>query len=120
MLGEERGHRVAPWTEGTVEEMVEMRSFDRTIRASTRLVTCNLRRALPLPPSRGPPLVMSVLLETSLGDIVIDLEVDSCPKTCENFLKLCKVYYYNLNAFFNGEHIYCCVMGTKPDAIITS
>ena len=46
---------------------------------------------------------MSVLFETSLGDIVIDLEVDSCPKTCENFLKLCKVYYYNLNAFFNGK-----------------
>ncbi|KDR84238.1 hypothetical protein GALMADRAFT_55395 [Galerina marginata CBS 339.88] len=44
---------------------------------------------------------MSVLFETSLGDIVIDLEVESCPKTCENFLKLCKVYYYNLNAFFN-------------------
>ncbi|KAJ8507373.1 hypothetical protein ONZ45_g10238 [Pleurotus djamor] len=44
---------------------------------------------------------MSVLFETSLGDIVIDLEVDSCPKTCENFLKLCKIYYYNLNAFFN-------------------
>lgn len=44
---------------------------------------------------------MSVLLETSLGDIVIDLHVDLCPKTCENFLKLCKVYYYNLNAFFN-------------------
>ncbi|KAJ7231438.1 cyclophilin-like domain-containing protein [Mycena haematopus] len=44
---------------------------------------------------------MSVLLETSVGDLVIDLEVDACPKTCENFLKLCKVYYYNLNAFFN-------------------
>ncbi|EIW76174.1 cyclophilin-like protein [Coniophora puteana RWD-64-598 SS2] len=44
---------------------------------------------------------MSVLFETSLGDIVIDLEVDLCPKLCENFLKLCKVYYYNLNAFFN-------------------
>ncbi|KAL6307159.1 cyclophilin-like domain-containing protein [Sparassis latifolia] len=44
---------------------------------------------------------MSVLFETSLGDIVIDLEVEACPKTCENFLKLCKVYYYNLNAFFN-------------------
>ncbi|KAF4575353.1 Peptidyl-prolyl cis-trans isomerase [Pleurotus pulmonarius] len=44
---------------------------------------------------------MSVLLETSLGDLVIDLEVDACPKTCENFLKLCKIYYYNLNAFFN-------------------
>lgn len=46
---------------------------------------------------------MSVLLETSVGDLVIDLEIDACPKTCENFLKLCKVYYYNLNAFFNGE-----------------
>jgi peptidyl-prolyl cis-trans isomerase-like 4 len=45
---------------------------------------------------------MSVLFETSLGDLVIDLEVETCPKTCENFLKLCKVYYYNLNAFFNG------------------
>ncbi|CAE7218821.1 unnamed protein product [Rhizoctonia solani] len=44
---------------------------------------------------------MSVLLETSLGDLVIDLEVEKCPRTCENFLKLCKVYYYNLHAFFN-------------------
>ncbi|KAK0207053.1 cyclophilin-like domain-containing protein [Desarmillaria ectypa] len=44
---------------------------------------------------------MSVLLETSVGDLVIDLEVDACPKTCQNFLKLCKVYYYNLHAFFN-------------------
>ena len=51
-----------------------------------------------------PPTTMSVLFETSLGDLVIDLEVDTCPKTCENFLKLCKVYYYNLNAFFNGEY----------------
>ena len=50
---------------------------------------------------------MSVLFETSLGDIVIDLETDACPKTCQNFLKLCKVYYYNLNAFFNGEHRSC-------------
>lgn len=32
---------------------------------------------------------------------MIDLEVEACPKTCENFLKLCKVYYYNLHAFFN-------------------
>lgn len=49
------------------------------------------------------PSIMSVLLETSVGDLVIDLEVDACPKTCENFLKLCRVYYYNLNAFFNGQ-----------------
>ncbi|KAJ6015800.1 hypothetical protein N7540_010391 [Penicillium herquei] len=38
---------------------------------------------------------MSVLLETSLGDIVIDLLVDDSPKASENFLKLCKIKYYN-------------------------
>lgn len=53
---------------------------------------------------------MSVLIETSLGDLVIDLEVEACPQTSENFLKLCKVYYYNLNAFFNGE----CVFSAPP------
>ncbi|KAI1407102.1 cyclophilin-like protein [Hypoxylon sp. FL1857] len=40
---------------------------------------------------------MSVLLETSAGDIVIDLLVDYAPKECENFLKLCKVKYYNFS-----------------------
>ncbi|KAI9724712.1 MAG: Peptidyl-prolyl cis-trans isomerase cyp6 [Chrysothrix sp. TS-e1954] len=38
---------------------------------------------------------MSVLLETSLGDITIDLLVDYAPQACENFLKLCKIKYYN-------------------------
>ncbi|RDA92111.1 hypothetical protein CP533_6065 [Ophiocordyceps camponoti-saundersi (nom. inval.)] len=36
--------------------------------------------------------LMSVLLETSVGDIVIDLLVDHTPQL---FLKLCKVKYYN-------------------------
>ena len=45
---------------------------------------------------------MSVMLETSLGELVIDLETERCPRTCENFLKLCKLKYYALNAFFNG------------------
>ncbi|KAK3307806.1 cyclophilin-like domain-containing protein [Chaetomium strumarium] len=40
---------------------------------------------------------MSVLLETSAGDIVIDLLVDYVPKMCENFLKLCKAKYYNFS-----------------------
>lgn len=48
---------------------------------------------------------MSVLLETSLGELVIDLEVERCPRICENFLKLCKVKYYGLNAFFNGRFV---------------
>ncbi|MCJ1257151.1 Peptidyl-prolyl cis-trans isomerase cyp6 [Lignoscripta atroalba] len=40
---------------------------------------------------------MSVLLETSVGDIVIDLLVDYAPRACENFLKLCKIKYYNFS-----------------------
>ncbi|CAK0807856.1 unnamed protein product [Prorocentrum cordatum] len=38
---------------------------------------------------------MAVLLETSLGDIVVDLKVDQAPRTCTNFVKLCKIKYYN-------------------------
>ncbi|EOO04218.1 putative peptidyl-prolyl cis-trans isomerase cyp6 protein [Phaeoacremonium minimum UCRPA7] len=40
---------------------------------------------------------MSVLLETTAGDIVVDLLVDYAPKLCENFLKLCKIKYYNFS-----------------------
>ncbi|KAG9136536.1 hypothetical protein Leryth_014381 [Lithospermum erythrorhizon] len=38
---------------------------------------------------------MSVMVVTSLGDLVIDLFTDRCPLTCKNFLKLCKTKYYN-------------------------
>ncbi|KAI7741023.1 hypothetical protein M8C21_011953 [Ambrosia artemisiifolia] len=38
---------------------------------------------------------MSVLIVTSLGDIVVDLHSDRCPLTSKNFLKLCKIKYYN-------------------------
>ena len=33
---------------------------------------------------------MSVLIQTSLGDIVIDVHCKDTPKTALNFLKLCK------------------------------
>ncbi|ORX61598.1 cyclophilin-like protein [Hesseltinella vesiculosa] len=46
---------------------------------------------------------MSVLLETSLGDIVIDLYTEECPRTCLNFLKLCKIKYYNYAPFYNVQ-----------------
>nr|GEX07752.1 peptidyl-prolyl cis-trans isomerase CYP59 [Tanacetum cinerariifolium] len=35
------------------------------------------------------------MLETSLGNVVIDLHTKRCPLTCKNFLKLCKIKYYN-------------------------
>lgn len=47
---------------------------------------------------------MSVLLETSVGDITVDLFTDDCPKACENFLKLCKIKYYNGVTFHNIQH----------------
>lgn len=42
---------------------------------------------------------MAVLLETTLGDLVIDLYTDKCPVTTKNFLKLCKMKYYNNSLF---------------------
>ena len=63
-----------------------------------------------------------VLLQTSQGDVVIDLHVELAPKACKNFLKLCKcvrrrragvrgrsragrrrLKYYNNNIFFNVQ-----------------
>eukprot|EP00737_Agarophyton_chilense_P002344 gb/GEZJ01002663.1/.p2 GENE.gb/GEZJ01002663.1/~~gb/GEZJ01002663.1/.p2 ORF type:complete len:406 (-),score=63.32 gb/GEZJ01002663.1/:1771-2988(-) len=46
---------------------------------------------------------MSVLIETSLGDIVLDLYDSVAPNTCLNFLKLCKIKYYNDCEFFRIE-----------------
>ena len=46
---------------------------------------------------------MAVLLETSLGDIVIDLYVDDRPKCCLNFVKLCKMKYYNFCLFHSVQ-----------------
>eukprot|EP00249_Psilotum_nudum_P015471 c25343_g1_i1 orf=356-2314(-) len=43
---------------------------------------------------------MAVLINTSLGDLVIDLHTDLCPLTTKNFLKLCKIKYYN-NCLFH-------------------
>ncbi|QIW97536.1 hypothetical protein AMS68_003054 [Peltaster fructicola] len=46
---------------------------------------------------------MSVLLETSAGDITIDLFVSDAPLACENFLKLCKIKYYNFSPIYNVQ-----------------
>jgi len=43
---------------------------------------------------------MSVLLETSRGDITVDLYAEECPLAAKNFLKLCKIKYYN-NCLFH-------------------
>lgn len=46
---------------------------------------------------------MSVLISTSLGDLVVDLYCKDTPQTAKNFLKLCKMKHYNNNLFFKVE-----------------
>ncbi|KAG4395634.1 hypothetical protein GLYMA_19G004200v4 [Glycine max] len=46
---------------------------------------------------------MSVLIVTSLGDLVVDLHTNKCPLTCKNFLKLCKFLYGDQARFFSDE-----------------
>lgn len=46
---------------------------------------------------------MSVVIETTIGDITVDLYVKERPNACLNFLKLCKVKFYNLCVFYKIE-----------------
>ena len=54
---------------------------------------------------------MSVMIETSLGTVVVDLYVKDCPNTCANFLKLCKLKYYNNNLIYCVEEDFVCRTG---------
>ncbi|WBW70993.1 cyclophilin family peptidyl-prolyl cis-trans isomerase, RRM-containing Rct1 [Schizosaccharomyces osmophilus] len=54
---------------------------------------------------------MSVLIETTVGDLVIDLLPEEAPRACENFLKLCKLKYYNFAPFYNIQQNYTCQTG---------
>ena len=54
---------------------------------------------------------MSVLLQTSKGDLVVDLFFEKCPKTCLNFLALCKIKYYNNCTFFNVQQNFAAQTG---------
>ena len=54
---------------------------------------------------------MSVIIETTEGAFTIDLLTDSCPTTCLNFLKLCKIKYYNNCLFFNVQQNFIAQTG---------
>lgn len=54
---------------------------------------------------------MSVIIETSKGDIVVDVFVDECPKAATNFLKLCKLKYYNNCLFYNVQRNFIAQSG---------
>lgn len=74
---------------------------------------------------------MSVVLETTLGAVTLDLYTEVRPQLSKNFLKLCKTKYYNLHLFHTvqrgfiaqtgdpegtgrgGESIYAAVFGDQ-------
>lgn len=54
---------------------------------------------------------MSVVIETTIGDITVDLFLEQRPRTCLNFLKLCKLKYYNFNLFHTIQHDFIAQTG---------
>ncbi|GFY51864.1 peptidyl-prolyl cis-trans isomerase-like 4 [Trichonephila inaurata madagascariensis] len=54
---------------------------------------------------------MSVVIETTVGDLTVDLYLKERPNTCLNFLKLCKVKYYNLCIFHKVERNFIAQTG---------
>ncbi|KAK2355503.1 peptidyl-prolyl cis-trans isomerase CYP59 [Trifolium repens] len=72
----------ASWPNSTSAQMVQLHFSNDPSRGLCSILRC-----------KG--LKMSVLIVTSLGDLVIDLHTQKCPLTCKNFLKLCKIKYYN-------------------------
>jgi cyclophilin family peptidyl-prolyl cis-trans isomerase len=53
----------------------------------------------------------SVLIETSLGELTIDLFFEETPLAAKNFLKLCKLKYYNGCLFFNVQRDFIAQCG---------
>ncbi|GAA5849722.1 hypothetical protein JCM9279_001993 [Rhodotorula babjevae] len=59
---------------------------------------------------------MSVLFETSVGDIIVDLETEQCPILSLNFLKLCKAFKFNFCAFHNVVQDFIAQTGDPTDS----
>ncbi|XP_071498323.1 peptidyl-prolyl cis-trans isomerase-like 4 [Diadema antillarum] len=54
---------------------------------------------------------MAVLLETTAGDLVVDLYPEERPRCCLNFLKLCKVKYFNFCLFHSVQRNFMAQTG---------
>eukprot|EP00794_Sanderia_malayensis_P000555 gene555-1212_t len=54
---------------------------------------------------------MSVIIETTLGDIIVDLYTKERRNSCLNFLKLCKIKYYNFCLFFSVQQNFIAQTG---------
>jgi peptidyl-prolyl cis-trans isomerase-like 4 len=54
---------------------------------------------------------MALLLETTLGDLVIDLDIEGSPELCKNILKLAKARYYTSTLIYNVQPNRFCQLG---------
>lgn len=54
---------------------------------------------------------MSVVIETTIGDVTVDLYTTERPRCSMNFLKLCKMKYYNLNLLYSVERNFIAQTG---------
>jgi peptidyl-prolyl cis-trans isomerase-like 4 len=54
---------------------------------------------------------MALLLETTLGDLVIDLDLEGSPELCKNVLKLAKARYYTSTLIYNVQANRFCQLG---------
>ena len=54
---------------------------------------------------------MALLLETTFGDLVIDLDIDGSPELCKNVLKLAKARYYTSTLIYNVQPNRFCQLG---------
>lgn len=54
---------------------------------------------------------MSVLLETSVGELVIDVFTEACPIAAQNFLQLCTMKYYHGCLLYNLQPNYIVQTG---------
>jgi peptidyl-prolyl cis-trans isomerase-like 4 len=62
---------------------------------------------------------MSVLLETTIGDVIVDLSSTHCPDVSKNFIKMCKIGMYNNCPIYKNKHHYLaqnciCIHQTFP------
>ncbi|TMW47491.1 hypothetical protein DOY81_007421 [Sarcophaga bullata] len=59
---------------------------------------------------------MSVVIETTIGDLTVDLFTEERPIACLNFMKLCKLKYYNYNLFHTIEQGFIAQTGDPTGA----
>lgn len=59
---------------------------------------------------------MSVVIETTMGDLTVDLFISERPIACLNFLKLCRLKYYNFNLFHTVQQGFIAQTGDPSGA----